>query len=268
MRLFGNSHDGRWSGAARRLRGAAARLARCGVNLLFPPRCAACQADLPDDADHLLLCQTCTESLAPAEWPGCRRCGALLAKNPAGAIPECTFCQDVPLRFDAVFPLGGYDGPLRDAVLRTKRLSQEGVSMALGKLLAQRRGGLLADFRPNFIVPIPMHWWRRLGRGVNSPEILARCLGQYLKVPVLGQALVRCRNTRPQKDLLPSERFQNLRGAFRIRRQQQARLRDSRVLLIDDILTTGATSSEAARVLKQAGAAAVAVAVVAKAQGH
>jgi predicted amidophosphoribosyltransferase len=92
-------------------------------------------------------------------------------------------------------------------------------------------------------------------------------LGRRLRVPVAERLLVRTRNTLPQKDLKPPDRFRNVRGAFRVRRRQAARLRDSRILLVDDILTTGATCSEAAAVLKRSGAMAVAAAVLARASG-
>jgi ComF family protein len=111
-----------------------------------------------------------------------------------------------------------------------------------------------------------MHWAKRLFRGVNSTELMADCLGRKLGVPVV-RSVVRSRYTGPQKDLLPRERFRNVRGAFRLRRSDRQRWQDSRLLLVDDILTTGATCSEVARLLKQAGAAAVAVVVVARADG-
>ena len=151
-------------------------------------------------------------------------------------------------------------------MLKTKRLSAEALSLTVGRLLAQRLGDKLAKFRADAVLPIPMHWAKRLLRGVNSPELLADCLGRKLGVPVV-RSLVRCRYTGPQKDLLPRERFRNVRGAFRLRRSDRQRWQGSRLLLVDDILTTGATCSEAARLLKQAGAAAVAVAVVARADG-
>lgn len=171
------------------------------------------------------------------------------------------------MHFDTALPLGDYDGLLREAVLKTKRLAHESLSLALGRLLAQRRCGELAKTCPSVIVPVPMHWWRKLRRGVNSPEIVAGCLARHLKVPVVRQAVVRRRNTLPQKDLLPRERFRNMRGAFRIGRRNRVVWKDSHVLLVDDILTTGATCSEVARLLKQAGAKRVSVAILAKAQG-
>jgi ComF family protein len=177
----------------------------------------------------------------------------------------CPKCHQFRLQFDATWPLGAYEGELREAVLRTKRLAHESLSVALGQLLAQRRSAELARFQPDVVVPIPMHWWRRTLRGVNSPEILAEQIGRRLGCSVRRRALVRCRSTRPQKDLSPHERFSNVRGAFRLRRGRPDRWQGSHVLLVDDILTTGATCSEAAGVFKRAGAAVVAVVVLARA---
>jgi ComF family protein len=232
------------------------------LNLVYPPRCACCDADVPAADGGTMLCTDCRQSLGLELWIGCRRCGA--ATSAAPPPDRCQRCKDFSLHFDTVSPLGEYDGKLREAVLHMKRASREALSLAIGRLLAQRRGEQLAQFRPNVVVPVPMHWWRRLRRGANSPEILAECLGHRLKLPV-ARLLIRGRHTRPQKDLPPRERFANVRGAFHVRGAIGTRWKGSHVLLVDDILTTGATCSEAARVLKLAGAAAVAVAVVARA---
>ena len=234
------------------------------LNLALPPRCLRCDEDLAPQTE-ISLCQKCIQAVAPELGRCCERCGAVL---PAEFVPadDCPACKDYSLKFDAVYPLGCYEGGLRELVLKTKRLSAEAVSLALGRLMAQRLAGKLAAFRADAVLPVPMHWAKRLFRGINSPELLAECLAKNLGVPVL-RTLVRRRYTGPQKDLLPRERFRNVRGAFRLRRWKQRRWQDSRLLLVDDILTTGATCSEAARVLKQAGAAAVAVAVVARADG-
>jgi ComF family protein len=234
------------------------------LNLALPPRCLRCDDDLPPEAE-ISLCLKCTQAVAPELGPCCDRCGAVL---PEGVLPAeyCPACKDFSLKFDAVYPLGRYEGALRELVLKTKRLSAEALSLAVGRLLARRLGAKLAQFRADAVLPVPMHWAKRLLRGVNSPEFLADCLGRKLGVPVV-RSLVRCRYTGPQKDLLPRERFRNVRDAFRLRRSDRQRWQGARLLLVDDILTTGATCSEVARLLKQSGAAAVAVAVVARADG-
>lgn len=240
------------------------RLGTALLNLVFPPRCARCTADLPPEYGST-LCEECSRILAPEVWSGCPRCGAAIPESDS-PVKNCPSCQDFRLHFDGVYPLGAYEEGLREAVLRMKRLNGEPLSLAIAQLMIQRRGEQIARFDPQVVVPVPMHWSRRLRRGVNNPEIVAACLSQQLKIP-MARSLVRCRYTFPQKDLLPRERIQNVRGAFRIRHRDQTRWKGSRLLLVDDILTTGATCSEAARVLKDAGATAVAVAVVARAQG-
>jgi ComF family protein len=234
------------------------------LDLALPPRCLHCDDDLTPASD-ISLCLKCVQLIAPELPDCCRRCGAILPEGVA-ASESCPSCHGFPLRFDAVYPLGRYEGALRDVVLKTKRLSSEALSLTVGRLLAARLRDRIVQFNPQEIVPIPMHWARRLIRGVNSPELLAECLGRNLRIPVL-RTLARRRYTSPQKDLLPRERFRNVRGAFRLRFGHRRRLQGARVLLVDDILTTGATCSEAAKLLKQAGAAAVAVAVVARAEG-
>ena len=247
-----------------RLRDGVARRMSDGLKLLFPPRCTCCDVELPGDrSDRLLLCANCRVLLGPELWPGCPRCGAIDSAD-GGPPGRCRLCRPVALQFAATIPLGVYDDLLRSTVLRMKQSAHESLSAAIGRLLAIRRGERLADVRADLIVPVPMHWTRRLGRGTNSPEILARGLGQSLRIAVGRRVLVRQRNTLLQTDLSPKERFQNVRGAFRVRAGY--RLQGLRVLLIDDILTTGATCSEAAGMLKGAGVTMVAAVVAARAQ--
>lgn len=176
----------------------------------------------------------------------------------------CDLCRGRRLRFDGAVTFGSYDGRLRELVLRMKTRREEPLSLAVGRWMSRQLGERLAELRADVIAPVPMFWTRRLLRGVNSPEILAESLGGRLGLPV-RRVLVRTRNTLPQYSLPPSKRFPNVRGAFRIRRGYD--LGGARVLLVDDVLTTGATSSEAARALRSAGAEAVLVAVAARAPG-
>ena len=240
------------------------RLGSVGVRLLFPPRCTACDGELPESGHDFPLCTQCRQTLGPEVWYGCPRCGSSLPDEEYVPIP-CGLCRNTRLHFDAIFPLGSYADQLRDTVLRMKRRSGDSLSVAMGRLFTWRRGQLLTQWEADLVVPVPMHWSRRLRRGTNNPEVLAASLGGFLGIPARRHAVARRRNTLPQMDLSPRQRFQNVRGAFGIRRATG--LRGRRVLLVDDILTTGATCSEVAKALKEAGASAVAVAVLARAQG-
>lgn len=249
----------------RRFRAGVGRLAKAGGDLLYPPCCVYCGEELPDHGSTGPFCGKCLPRLGPTLWRGCKRCGSEIFD---GDTPSdgCSLCRSTPLRFDAVIPLGYYHAGLRDAVLLMKTPKHDALSNAMGRLLAERRREPLAEVRAEVIVPIPMFWRRRLGRGKNNPELLAVCLASSLQIPTRPTVLVRHRNTRPQSELTPRQRFQNVRGAFRVRCPEA--VRGARVLLVDDVLTTGATCSEAARMLKEAGATMVAVAVVARAQGR
>lgn len=236
-----------------------------GLDLLFPPRCGYCDAELPSVDDGLLLCAPCRDSLAPKDWTYCRRCGAGVPSD-RPAPERCEMCKRTRLRFDSVVSLGDYRSELGWAVRRMKDPKADTLSAAMGRLLWLRRGAEMASFHPGLVAPVPMFWMRRLRRGTNSAEILAECLARHLGVPFLPRMIVCRRNTLPQKTLRPRQRRENVRGAFRLGAGYHS-LEGLRVALVDDILTTGATASEVAGVLKRAGVSQVAVAVLARGTG-
>lgn len=161
--------------------------------------------------------------------------------------------------------MGSYEGPLRRALLRMKSVRDEALSLAVGQLLARRCDPALSELPADVVVPVPMHWLRRLARGTNSAEILAASLAAHLRLPIAGGVLRRRRNTLQQGGLARRARLENVRDAFRITAGYH--LHGVRVLLVDDILTTGATCDEAAKVLRRAGAAEVFVCVAARTSG-
>jgi predicted amidophosphoribosyltransferase len=114
-------------------------------------------------------------------------------------------------------------------------------------------------------VPVPAHWAKRLLRGVNGPDLLVEAIGRRLSIPTATDLLVCRRRTRKQGTLLPSERFLNVRNAFAVSWGYD--IGDAHVLLVDDVMTTGATAGEAARTLRRAGADRVTVAIVARGVG-
>ena len=184
--------------------------------MLFPPRCANCDAEMPRGREDWLLCGRCRGALGPEDWACCPRCGAGMVGR-ADASAHCHRSPAGQLWFDRVVPLGPYRDALRGAVLKMKRRAGDPLSAAIARLVARRKGAVLAGLDPDLVVAVPMYWVRRLLRGTNSPEILARHLARHLRVPLARGMLVRCRNTLPQADLPPRRRFQNVRGAFRLR---------------------------------------------------
>jgi predicted amidophosphoribosyltransferase len=158
--------------------------------------------------------------------------------------------------------LGSYHAELQQVVLRMKRPAFEPLTRTMGLCLAELIRERFAGSGIDLIVPIPMHWWRRLRRGTYPAQLLATTVGAAVRLPV-STRLLRCRRkAKKQGTLRPAERFNNVRGAFCVSSGYD--ITDANVLIVDDIMTTGATASEAARVLRQAGARAAYVAVVAR----
>lgn len=245
-----------------RLAGSARRAAFAGVNLVFPPSCAICQQPLATRVDEPLVCQPCRQKVVDNR-PTCGRCGELAPEITAGR-DSCPICHGKRLHFSTVIRLGQYEGVLRAAVLRAKQSREQPVSQALGDLLSTTRCDALTRLELDALVPIPMFWLRQMWRGCNHAEVLAERMARRLELPLAGFLLKRIRHTQQQSHLSPPQRFKNLRGAFRVRKHRD--LAGARLLLVDDVLTTGATCSAAARALLEAGASYVAVAVVARAE--
>jgi ComF family protein len=243
---------------------------RCAtVELAFPRACVSCRAEIGADestAAGLLFCRNCYDELPFLADPTCRQCGGPLPRLSRG--PEaggCFRCRGRKLWFHETLAAGLYADLWRELVLRMKRAEGDPLSLALGQLVWQHRGQRLAALEADVVVPIPLHWRRRLAHGTNSAAVLAEALSGRLGVPLAERLLRRRRHTLRQAELTPAKRWQNVRRAFSVRAGYH--LEQAHVLLVDDILTTGATCSEAARALRSAGAQRVTVAVVARAIG-
>ena len=178
---------------------------------------------------------------------------------------DCPRCRDRRYHFQAAVALGVYQDPLREAVIRMKQHIHESLTLSMGCLLAERVREVLTEALPDLLVPVPAHWWKRLWRGVNGPDLLVEAMGRQLKLPSADDVLGCRRRTHKQGTLMPSERVANVRDAFAFNSDYD--ISGVHVLLVDDILTTGSTASEAARTLRRAGAARVTVAVVARGVG-
>jgi len=231
----------------------------CGLlDLLLPPACPACGSEV-DCPPLQHLCPACLAGIHPLKSPCCPRC-ALPYSTEGGSDHLCENCLRTPPPYSWVAALGLYEEALRRAVHRFKYEGGVGLDRPLGDLLATvlETG---RNWRPDLLVPVPLHRTRLRERTYNQSLLLARSLGSRWQLPVASRLLLRSRPTLPQQGLPAEERRRNLQGAFSLRRALQG----ERVLLLDDVLTTGATARECSRVLLAGGAAEVAVAVLARA---
>ena len=177
----------------------------------------------------------------------------------------CSECRGKSLGFDGVIALGPYAGPIRHLCLRLKAERNAWLAPWLAGVLAEARAEALARVPGDaWVVPIPLHWRRRWWRGYNQSEALALGLSRRLALP-MAHPLRRVRATPPLARSGRSERARAMRDAFRAK--DSPSLQGRVVLLVDDILTTGATCGAAARALKRAGAARVIAVVVGRAEG-
>jgi ComF family protein len=206
--------------------------------------------------------------------PMCDRCGGPIPAataaqreglTPVRKVPGCYRCRGRKLWFDSTIALGHYEGRLRDTVLRMKDAEGDSLSLAMARLIWRVRGERLATLGADVVAPIPLHWRRRIAHRTNSSALMAEVLSAKLRLPRADGLLRRSRHTRKQFDLSPTDRWENVRRAFIVRAGYH--LKDAHVILCDDILTTGATCSEAARALREAGASRVSVVVAARAFG-
>lgn len=193
--------------------------------------------------------------------PSCRACASTVGPH-LDAAGNCSRCRLEKYAFNRAFRLGPYDGLLRDLVLRLKAADGEGLAEAVAAVWAEEMAARLRDFAPDVVVPIPLHWRRRWRRGFNQSRLLAEALAVRLGVPCRPDLLRRIRPTPDQVGEDRAARWRNVRGAFAASGES---LEGRTVLLVDDVLTTGATASEAARALMEHRPAAIGVAVLGRA---
>ena len=232
------------------------RIGVIALDLLLPPRCLKCGAEISGDG---ALCAECWRGIAFLQPPCCARCG-LPFEVDLGADAICGACaREAPLYARARAALR-YDEASRTLVLAFKHGDKLQLAPALGRFMRQAGAELLAAC--DIIAPVPLHWTRLFARRYNQAAVLAHALVHDGGPAVVADLLERRRATPSQGRSGRVERRRNVRGAFALKRGRSVAGR--RVLLIDDVLTTGATVSECARVLRDAGATAVDVLTLAR----
>ncbi len=228
-------------------------------NLVFPDECRVCGLPLRE-ISKIPVCAVCLcapRPLVAAYF--CTGCNTpFLNAFPLDENGRCGLCRRGLTAFDAAFSYGEYDGPLRKLIHLFKYERLKPLARPLGKLLAS---ALPREWRYDMVVPMPLHWRRSWERGFNQSELLARVVAVRLGAPLV-KAVRRTRRTPSQAGLTNAQRRNNVAGAFVCNKRFSVKGRH--VLLVDDVLTTGATAGACAAVLKRAGAKRVTVLTLAR----
>jgi ComF family protein len=240
-----------WLDQLRDLPRASRALAGAVLDFLYPPTCLACPAFIqaPD-----LFCAHCWQRMPFITQPVCERLGVPLPVDYGGPLVSVRAMADPPV-FGRARSVALYDGAARDLVHQLKYADRLDLVPPMARLMARSGRPLFAD-NP-VLVPVPMHRWRFLWRHFNQSALLAAEIGRISETEVLFHALRRVRRTRPQPGLTRSERASNLQGAFKVDGPEALFVQGRAVVLVDDVLTSGATANACARALLKAGAKSV-----------
>ncbi len=193
------------------------QFAKAILDFLFPPRCEVCKSLGPD-----VFCPIC--------------------KSKISYLKPSAFVHSV----------GIYEDPLSKAIIKFKYKKKTAMSRPLGELMAKYIKNFVDTSRLDFFTPVPLHHKRYHERGFNQSDLLCQELSRHFGIPTLSGLLHRVRETKPQFDLHPKERFKNVMGAFAVSGDRY--IKGKKLMLVDDIYTTGSTVSECTRVLKESGA--------------
>ena len=226
------------------------------LNILFPEFCPVCKN--PSNCHKTApICLACWQVISPYKGPICRKCGKPLASDVSIICSTCI--KDAPA-FEWVRSFGIYEGTLREAVnlLKYKRIKR--LSRLLSKLMLN-----LKIPQAHAIIPVPLFKRRLRQREFNHSALLAKHLADYTGIPLIQNCLIKVRDTRPQVGLSAKERRKNIRNAFTITDRQFLQKKD--FILVDDVVTTGATVRECSMMMKKAGAKNIYVITLAHSSG-
>jgi ComF family protein len=231
------------------------RFARRGLeaasDLVLPPSCLACRAPL---AAHDALCPECWRGIEFIRPPLCDRLGLPMPFDTGGTMVSAAAVADPPT-YDRARAVACYAGVMRDLIRGLKFHDRHDARRLFGRWLAEAGSDLIGD--AEIVVPVPLGRWRLIMRRFNQAAILAREIAARTHLAYEPMVLVRTRATRAQVGLTRLQRRDNVAGAFAVPASQAPLIRAKRVLLVDDVVTTGATVGACAAALKRAGAARV-----------
>lgn len=215
------------------------------LDLIYPVRCPLCRKIRPYGDNR--ICPDCGKKLPWMEEPVCLKCGKGIRH------PEEEYCEDcgrIPKSYCRGFPVFWYTGGIKTSLYDFKYKNQREYADFYSKCICKKYGRQIRNLYISGIVPVPVHPHKRRRRGYNQAELLAKHLGKDLELPVYPDYIKRIIDTNPQKELNDKARMKNLKNAFHI---GENAIKLERVLLVDDIYTTGATIEACTKVLLDNG---------------
>ncbi len=235
------------------------RALSAGVDLFLPPACLLCGQLLPPGFDPQEFCAECQASMPPLGRSHCSCCSQPFPASSSQHL--CATCLQRPPAFSIVHAACSYQERVKDAIHQLKYRNQVNLAEPLGKLLGKSLEVAEVSFKPDCIIPVPLHPGRLKKRGYNQALEISRPLARKMQCPIDTALLQRTLKTPPQQGLTAAERRSNLRNAFIVTTTTSAR----KILLVDDVMTTGETVRECSRVLMKNNIAEVQVAVIGRA---
>lgn len=231
---------------------------RACAQTVLPPTCLSCRKPAEGSGG---LCARCWQGAGFIEAPYCERLGTPFAYDSGAPLISPAAFSDPPV-FDRARAAMRFSDVARDLVHLLKYGDRLDLVKPFATWMARAGNELLRD--SDALVPVPLHWTRLFQRRFNQSAALARAISRQSRQPVIDDALVRVRATPPQVGLARDERAKNVHGAFAIEKADRWKVKSKRIVLIDDVLTTGATANACARILRRAGAARVEVLTLAR----
>lgn len=243
-------------------RQAARSAVRALVDLVLPPTCLACKKPVGTAGG---LCAGCWTKMGFIERPYCERLGTPFSSEAGGPLLSPAAVAEPPA-YDRARAAARYSDIARELVHLLKYGDRLDLANPLGGWMARAGAELLRD--ADALVPVPLHWARLWQRRFNQSAALARAVSARCGVPVADHILARVRATQPQVGLAKSERARNVQAAFAVPKSARIDARGRKLVIIDDVLTSGATADACARALRRAGAARIDVLVLARVVGY
>lgn len=214
------------------------------LNFLYPRCCPLCHQILKDQ--RAMICENCSVSLKPIRQPYCKKCG-----RPVDEEEEyCKDCMSEKHQFEEGRGIFLYQGKMKESLIKYKYYGHREYGAFYAAAICRYAEKEIRRWRPELIVPVPLHKKKKRARGFNQAGDLAEKIGAYFGIPVFSELVSKKEHTKSQKKLNAAARKRNLKGVFSV----TERLDGRRVLVIDDVYTTGSTMDAIASALKEKGA--------------